>query len=80
MADRRKLSLCYNYYEPYVRGHRCSHLFYLEVSDYVVEPDDDEEPATPAEPAAFDPGAGVIVANGDHCGQWRSRGVPRSCS
>ena len=37
MADRRKLGLCYNCDEQYVRGHQCQHLFYLEVPDYVVE-------------------------------------------
>lgn len=49
--------------EPYVCGHKCQHLFYLEVSDYVVEePDDDdkEDAAKPAEPAAFDPDAPMI--------------------
>lgn len=48
MANRRKLDLCYNCDEPYVRGHKCPHLFYLEVTAYVVEPDDDE----PADSAA----------------------------
>lgn len=57
MADRCKLGLCYNCDEPYVRGHKCPHLFYLEVTDYVVkEPEDDEPPAaTDTEAAAFDP-------------------------
>jgi hypothetical protein len=42
MADRRKLGLCYNCDESYVCGHKCPHLFYLEVTDYVVEePEDD---------------------------------------
>jgi hypothetical protein len=55
MADCRKLSLCYNYDEPYVRGHKCPHLFYLEVSNYAVEePDDDEEPDASGEPTTFD--------------------------
>jgi hypothetical protein len=34
MADWRKLGLCYDCDEPYVHGHKCSCLFYLEVSDY----------------------------------------------
>lgn len=65
MADCRKLGLCYNCDEPYVRGHKCPHLFYLEVTDYVVEePDDDilEEvvAATTAEAAPFDPDTPMI--------------------
>lgn len=65
MADRHKLSLCYNCDEPYVRGHKCPHLFYLEVSDYIVEEPEDDAPADAAaldtaEPAAFDPNAPMI--------------------
>jgi len=46
MADRRKMGLCYNCDEPYVRGHKCARLFFLEAANYVVEePDDDTEPA-----------------------------------
>lgn len=33
MAERRRQGLCYNCDEPYVRGHKCQRLFYLEVSD-----------------------------------------------
>lgn len=45
MADRRKLGQCYNCDEPYVHGHKCQHLFYLEVSNNMVEePEEDEEP------------------------------------
>lgn len=59
MADRRKLGLCYNCDEPYVRGHKCPHLFYLEVTDYIIEePEEDaneEAAAEPSEPTAFDP-------------------------
>ena len=63
MADRRKLGQCYNCDEPYVRGHKCPHLFYLEVFDYMVEePKEDEEPAaeTVTEPMAFDPKTPMI--------------------
>jgi hypothetical protein len=38
MLDRRRLGLCYNCDEKYVRGHKCAKLFYLEV----VNTDDDE--------------------------------------
>lgn len=60
MADRCKLGLCYNCDEPYIRGHKCPHLFYLEVIDYIIEEPEDDTPddaaiAESAEPAAFDP-------------------------
>ena len=52
MADRRKMGLCYNCDEPYVRGHKCARLFFLEAADYVLEePNDDTAPAD----APFDP-------------------------
>jgi hypothetical protein len=34
--------LCYNCDEPFVRGHQCKRLFYLESSDYI---DDEGGPA-----------------------------------
>lgn len=65
MADHCKLDLCYNCDDPYVCGHKCPHLFYLEVSDYVIEEPDDDVPddvvsATTAEPTAFDPETPMI--------------------
>jgi hypothetical protein len=57
MAERRKQGLCYNCDEPYVQGHKCARLFYLEAADYIVEePDDDnvEEPAADAANTEFD--------------------------
>lgn len=62
MAEHCKLGLCYNCDELYVRGHKCPHLFYLEVTDYVVEPEDDEPLAdtAAAEPAAFEPETPMI--------------------
>lgn len=33
-AERRRQGLCYNCDEPYVRGHKCQRLFYLEVCDF----------------------------------------------
>ena len=59
MTERRKLGLCYNCDEPYVKGHKCPHVFYLEVTDYTVEePEDDNRP--PPAPAAFDPDEPLI--------------------
>ena len=56
MAERRKLGLCYNCDEPYVRGHKCARLFYLEAQDYIVEePDDDDEGDSPAPADATEP-------------------------
>jgi hypothetical protein len=34
MSERRKRGLCHNCDEQYVRVHKCSRLFYLEISDY----------------------------------------------
>ena len=49
MADRRKMGLCYNCDEPYVQGHKCQRLFYLEVTDYLVEePESDDDEQTSA--------------------------------
>jgi hypothetical protein len=36
MAERRKQGLCYNCDEPYVQGHKCARLFFLEAADYTV--------------------------------------------
>jgi len=47
MAERRRQGLCYNCDEPYVQGHRCQRLFYLEVSDFdeseELDPEKDPE-------------------------------------
>ena len=43
MAERRRQGLCYNCDEPYVRGHKCPKLFYLEVTDF-DDVDDSEQP------------------------------------
>jgi hypothetical protein len=51
MAERRKQGLCYNCDEPYVQGHKCARLFFLEAADYTVqEPpeSDDEDPEADA--------------------------------
>ena len=52
MADRRSKGLCYNCDEPYVRGHRCQRLFYLEVTDF-----HDSEPPLPDEEQSPQPAA-----------------------
>jgi hypothetical protein len=54
---------CYNCDEPYVRGHKCSRLFYLEVSDYIVEEPEDAANETAAEPVPFDPETPMISLN-----------------
>lgn len=43
--ERRREGLCYNCDEPYIRGHKCDHLFYLEVSDFDVDEQTTEESA-----------------------------------
>jgi hypothetical protein len=45
---RRRQGLCYNCDEPYVRGHVCQRLFYLESADFL----EDEVPAEVAAVAA----------------------------
>jgi hypothetical protein len=51
--ERRRQGLCLNCDEPYVRGHVCQRLFYLEVDDFLGEAageggvDPLEEPAAP---------------------------------
>jgi hypothetical protein len=40
--ERRRQGLCYNCDEPFVHGHQCKRLFYLESSDYI---DDEGGPA-----------------------------------
>jgi len=63
MALRRKQGLCYNCDEPYVRGHKCARLFFLEASDYIVEDPDDGDAAQEVqatEPPPFDAKAPMI--------------------
>jgi hypothetical protein len=37
--ERRRQGLCYNCDEPFVRGHQCKRLFYLESSNYMDDED-----------------------------------------
>jgi hypothetical protein len=62
MAERCKQGLCYNCDEPYVQGHKCARLFYLEAADYIVEepPEDDDGPDAPVADATFDPDKPMI--------------------
>jgi len=56
MSERRKQGLCYNCDEPYVQGHKCKRLFYLEAADYIVkEPDDSDDDKQPMNTAAAPP-------------------------
>jgi len=48
--ERRRQGLCYNCDEPYMRGHQCQRLFYLECADFVE--DDAAEAAATVEAAA----------------------------
>ena len=49
--ERRRQGLCFNCDEPYVPGHVCQRLFYLESGDYIVE----DEPAADVAAAAAAP-------------------------
>ena len=55
--ERRRQGLCYNCDEPYVRGHVCQRLFYLEAVDYL----DDDIPTEVAAVAAFLDEAAVLA-------------------
>jgi hypothetical protein len=37
MQERHRQGLCYNCDEPYVRGHQCQRLFYLESPDFLAD-------------------------------------------
>jgi len=52
MNERRKQGLCYNCDEPYVQGHKCQRLFYLEVSDFDAQDQtsQDDQPAADMPP------------------------------
>ena len=54
MAERRKLSLCYNCDEQFVRRH------YLEVPDYIMEEPDEPDEDSPTEQPLFDQEKPVI--------------------
>ena len=43
--------------KPYVRGHKCARLFYLEALDYIVEEPNDapDDVAAAPSPTPFDP-------------------------
>ncbi|XP_062230337.1 uncharacterized protein LOC133928069 [Phragmites australis] len=48
MAERRRLGLCFNCDDKFTRGHRCAHLFYVELDDTTMDDginEDHEEPA-----------------------------------
>ena len=55
--ERRRQGLCYNCDEPYVRGHVCQRLFYLEAADFL----DDDIPTEVAAVAAFPEEAAVLA-------------------
>ena len=50
MVECRRQGLCYNCDEPYVRGHQCQRLFFLEVSDYTSDGEDGAAAAPPPTP------------------------------
>ena len=60
-AERRQEGLCFNCDEPFVRGHVCKRLFYLETTDYI-----DDEPGElvhPEEPADQEATANSLVVS-----------------
>lgn len=60
MVEHRKQGRCCNCDEPYVRGHKCSRLFYLKVSDYIVEEPKDPVDEAFVDAAPFDPETPMI--------------------
>ena len=56
MAEHHKWGLYYNCDEPYVQGHKCARLFYLEAAYYIIEePDDDDDDKKAKESVASAP-------------------------
>ena len=60
MSERRKQGLCYNCDEPYVQGHKCARLFYLEASDYIVEEPEESEDEEQSGAASSEPTVATI--------------------
>jgi hypothetical protein len=60
--EHRRQGLCFNCDEPYVRGHQCKRLFYLESSDFDMEEDGAVDPAPNAKPDDDMPPQDVTVA------------------
>jgi len=52
MLECRRQGLCFNYDEPYVRGHQCQRLFFLEVDDFLTDAVVDDDGAKEALEAA----------------------------
>lgn len=66
MAERCKTGLCYNCYEPYVQGHKCACLFYLEASDYTVEEPESDYEATAVDNDQIKPTISLAAIAGIH--------------
>ncbi|XP_048571236.1 uncharacterized protein LOC125551892 [Triticum urartu] len=61
--ERCRQGLCYNCDKPYVSGHVCPRLFYLEVADYVEDTPADGPPPVAAEAApAPTPATALVVS------------------
>lgn len=58
MVEHYRQRLCYNLFEPYVRGHHCQRLFYLEL----VDSTDDVDEATNAEASPADELEELVVS------------------
>jgi hypothetical protein len=52
MLERLCQGLCFNCDEPYVRGHQCQRLFFLEVDDFLIDVVMDDDGAKEALQAA----------------------------
>jgi hypothetical protein len=64
MQERRRHGLCYNCDEPYVRGHQCPRLFYLESPDFLADDAVEDEGADDgAELALADAPAAALVVS-----------------
>ncbi|CAO2148693.1 unnamed protein product [Urochloa humidicola] len=65
--------LCFNCDEPYVRGHQCQRLFYLEVTDYL---EDEAHEAVPEDTAGD--GTGELALTLNAIAGSRTAGVRRA--
>jgi hypothetical protein len=60
--ERHRQGLCYNYDEPFVRGHQCKRVFYLKARDFTNDNDAATDHET-GDPTTVDDGTTDAMAN-----------------
>jgi hypothetical protein len=61
--ERRRQGLWYNCNEPFVRGHQCKRLFYLESDNYTDDDTPPDHEATAEDTGALDASANALVVS-----------------